>query len=189
MANAELLVVAITGMPGAGKSTAASALEKEGWAKIVMGDIIREETKRRGLEVNERNTAEVMKELRLRYGESAIAELCLKKIDELGSDMIVIDGIRSMSEVDVFRRRGEVLLIAIHASRRRRFELLRKRGRSDDPVDYEMFLKRDDRELRIGIGEAIALADEVISNEHISPETLSQTVVKMVRDWVDRVKA
>ena len=56
-----LRIVAITGMPGAGKSTAAHALAKLGWTRVVMGDVIREETKRRGLEPVAKNSGDVMK--------------------------------------------------------------------------------------------------------------------------------
>ena len=51
-----LCIVAITGMPGAGKSTAAKALVTSGWKRIVMGDVIREEVKRRGLVPDSKNT-------------------------------------------------------------------------------------------------------------------------------------
>ncbi len=176
-------IVAITGMPGAGKSTAAKALEGAGMKRIVMGDVIREETKKRGLEATEHNTGEVMRDLREKLGESAIAELCIRKISESKSERVVIDGVRSIPEVDAFRRVGRVLLIAIHASRERRYRLLTERGRSDDPHDYQVFLRRDERELDIGIGNAIALADEVLSNEHITPVELSAMALKAVEGW------
>ena len=63
-----LRIVAVTGMPGAGKSTAAEALVKEGCTRVVMGDVIRAESKRRGLEPDARNTGEVMKLLRREKG-------------------------------------------------------------------------------------------------------------------------
>jgi len=179
-------LVAITGMPGAGKSTAAQALEKIRMKRVVMGDVIREETKRRGFTPDEKNTGEVMKDLRRKLGEGAIAELCLKSIGEPKPDLLVVDGIRSIPEVETFRRAGRVLLLAIHASRERRFALLKERGRRDDPVRYETFLRRDDRELNVGIGSAIALADEVISNEHITPEILSERVLQTVKAWLER---
>ena len=181
-----MLIVAITGMPGAGKSTAAKALEKLGMKRVVMGDIIREETRRRGLEADEKNTGDVMRDLRKKHGEGAIAELCLTSIRRSGSvDLLVVDGIRSTSEVETFKKAGKVLLVAIHASRDRRFALLRERGRSDDPISYEMFLRRDERELKVGIGRAIALADEVVSNEHITPAILSTMVMKTGRRWIE----
>ncbi|MDV3244545.1 MAG: AAA family ATPase [Nitrososphaerales archaeon] len=176
-------IVAITGMPGAGKSTAAQALVARGWKRVVMGDVIREETRRRGLTADEKNTGEVMRELRKQYGEAAVAELCMRAIKKSGSETVVVDGIRSLAEVETFRRSAEVLLVAIHASSRRRFDLLRERGRSDDPASYEMFLRRDERELDVGIGKAVALADEVVSNERNTPEGLSRQMVELVERW------
>lgn len=179
-------LVAITGMPGAGKSTAAQALVARGWRRVVMGDVIRDETRRRGLVADEKNTGEVMRELRRRYGEAAVAELCIKVIGEMKADRVVVDGIRSMAEVEAFSRSAQVLLVAIHASRRRRFALLKERGRSDDPQLYESFVRRDERELEVGISRAIALADEMITNEHSTPEKLSEQVLEVVERWVEK---
>jgi dephospho-CoA kinase len=178
-----LRIVAVTGMPGAGKSTAAQALVQRGWKRVVMGDVIRAETKRRGLEPDAKNTGDVMKLLRKERGEAAVAELCLKEIEKLGANKIVVDGIRSMTEVDEFRKKAEVLLVAVHASPTRRFELLKERGRSDDPLTRDMFVQRDRRELGVGIAEAIALADETISNQHTTPERLAAEMVSVVGRW------
>lgn len=180
-----LKIVAITGMPGAGKSTAAQALFKEGWKRVVMGDVIREETKRRGLEPDAKNTGEVMKRLRSERGEAAVADLCLQAIAKAGAEKVVVDGIRSVAEVEAFRRKADVMLVAIDASPSRRFELLRERGRSDDPLTREMFEERDLRELGVGIGEAIALADVTISNERTTPEKLEREMLKVVTRWVE----
>ena len=181
------LIVAITGMPGAGKSTATVALVKEGWKRVVMGDVIRVETERRGLEPTAKNTGEVMRVLRAERGPAAVAELCLESIQKSGADRVVVDGIRSMAEVETFRKRAKVLLVAILASPARRYELLRERGRSDDPLTFEMFASRDRRELDVGIGESIALADESVSNNRTTPALLEAETVKVVRGWVQAV--
>jgi dephospho-CoA kinase len=180
-----MLIVAITGMPGAGKSTAAKALVAKGWSRVVMGDMIRDETKRRGLEPDATNTGEVMKQLRKERGDSAVAELCLDAIRKTKSEKIVVDGIRSMSEVETFRKAANVLLVVVHASPKRRFAFLRERGRSDDPLSYEMFDRREKRELEVGLGNAIALADEMVSNEHRSPEKLAAEMTAVVDRWVE----
>jgi dephospho-CoA kinase len=184
-----LRIVAVTGMPGAGKSTAAQALVKRGWARVVMGDVIRAETKRRGLEPTAKNTGEVMRLLRKERGEAAVAELCLEAMAKSGSEKVVVDGIRSVAEVDTFRKKASVILVAVHASPARRFELLRERGRSDDPVTREMFLERDRRELEVGIGNAIALADETISNQHNTPDRLASEMAKVVERWAKDASA
>ena len=53
-------ILIITGMPGAGKSEVADAFHNAGYPLIIMGDVIREETKKRGLEPNPENTKKVM---------------------------------------------------------------------------------------------------------------------------------
>ena len=181
------LIVAITGMPGAGKSTATAALVKEGWKRVVMGDVIRGETERRGLDPSAKNTGEVMKALRKERGPAAVAELCLESIKKTKAERVVVDGIRSMAEVEAFRKEAKVLLVAVLASPSRRFELLRERGRSDDPLTFEMFGARDRRELDVGIGESIALADEVVSNQRTTPALLDDEMVKVVGRWVQDV--
>jgi dephospho-CoA kinase len=178
-----LKIVAITGMPGAGKSTAAQALVKLGWTRVVMGDEIRAETKRRGLEPDAKNTGKVMRLLRNERGESAVADLCLEKVARLKANRVVIDGIRSMAEVDAFRKKAKVILVAVDASPERRFELLRERGREDDPLTQEMFNERDQRELEVGIAKAIALADETVSNQHTTPDRLASEIEKVVERW------
>jgi dephospho-CoA kinase len=181
---AAVVMVGLTGMPGAGKSTAGHALESLGLTRMVMGDVIREETKKRGLEASPENTGRVMRQLREKLGEAAVAELCVQRIRESKLRLVIVDGIRSTAEVDLFRGAGEILVMAIHASRPRRYELLRQRGRSDDPLDWSTFLARDERELGIGVARVISLADEVISNEHTTPEQMGQIVIDVVQGWM-----
>jgi dephospho-CoA kinase len=179
-----MLIAAITGMPGAGKSTAARALAAHGFKLIVMGDVIRAETERRGLAVDEKNTAKVMLELREKYGPGAVAEVCLRSLKGVKDKVVVVDGIRSFAEVEVFARRYKVKLMAVTASRDRRFKFLTKRGRSDAPATRKSFDERDARELSIGVGGAIALADETLSNERSTPEELGEGAVELVDSWV-----
>ena len=156
---------------------------------MVMGDVIRAETRRRGLEPDAKNTGEVMNLLRREKGESAVADLCLETIAKLKAEKVVIDGIRSMAEVEAFRRNAAVLLVAVDASPERRFQLLKERGRKDDPITYQMFVERDRRELGVGIGRAIALADETVSNQHATPERLAAEIAQVVERWDKHVNA
>ena len=49
------LIICLTGMPGAGKSTVANSLKEKGFLVITMGDIVREEARQRNLEMTDDN--------------------------------------------------------------------------------------------------------------------------------------
>ena len=74
-------VVAIVGMPGAGKSEVARLFQKKGFTRIRFGDVTDEEIRRRGLELNEENERHIRELLRQEHGMSAYAQLNQARID------------------------------------------------------------------------------------------------------------
>ena len=182
------LIVGITGMPGAGKTTAAGYLSKVGYGVISMGDVIRDEVRRRGLKPGLESQLRVMELVRKEHGPAALAVLLESKITSMDGRVIVIDGIRSPEEVAHLGRLGSVRILAIHASPARRFEYLRGRGRHDDPHTWEEFRSRDFAELSLRIGEVIALADGMIVNERATKDELGASVVDTVRSWVNQLE-
>jgi dephospho-CoA kinase len=163
-------VIAISGMPGAGKGVAAEAAKQLGLKVLVLGDVIREETERRGLEPTPENVGNVMLQLRADEGPSAVAKRLLPKVEATQSPTVVVEGIRSLHELAELRSRFEVVTVAIHASPKSRFERLLSRNRSDDPKTWDVFQERDMRELEVGLGHVIALAETVLCNEGTIPE-------------------
>jgi dephospho-CoA kinase len=186
------LIVCLTGMPGSGKSTVADSLKKEGFAVIAMGDVVRDEAKRKNIEPTAINLGNLMLKLRRESGPGAIALLILDEIErrEIRSDAtlnIVIDGIRSVPEVEIMRTIGQVKLLAIHASAHTRFDHLKKRARGDAPLNENDFGMRDKRELDVGISEAIAMSDEMLSNNNLTIEELKESAVGIVQKWVGEI--
>jgi dephospho-CoA kinase len=176
--NADKLVLGLTGMPGAGKSLFVETAEEFGYVKVTMGDVIREETRKRGLEPTPQNVGKVMLELRKEGGNNIIAEKCVPKIAAQASGKVVIDGIRSLNEAEVFKANFEGFkLITVHASPEIRFIRLSQRGRSDDPQNFDVFHERDMRELSVGLGNAIAMAEYVLVNDN-SMESFKAQVKK-----------
>ena len=160
------VVIGVAGMHGAGKAVIKSSAESMGYAVVVMGDEIREETKRRGLEPTPENIGRIMLQLREEEGPVAVANRCVSKIENAKSDIVFVDGLRSLDEVAMFRRHfAGFSLIGVHSSPETRFQRLSKRKRSDDPLGWDAFCQRDLRELSVGQGDVIALADHMIVNE------------------------
>jgi len=171
-------------MPGAGKSTIADGLKPKGYDIINMGNIVREEAKKRNLEATRENLGKLMLELREKNGPGAIAELVKPQIESSISDVILIDGVRSNDEIQVLRKFGSVKLLAIHASTNTRFDFLQKRGRTDDPQTIEHFEERDNRELGVGISNSIALSDYAISNVGLTKDELIESTFKIIQSWI-----
>ena len=180
------LIICLTGMPGSGKSTVANLLKEKNFHVIIMGDIIREKALEKKLELNDENLGKLMKNLRSEYGNGIVAKLILHKIKKLDDDInfVVIDGIRSYEEFNILKDLDFVKLLAIHASSNTRYNHIKLRDRSDSPSSYEKFLQRDKRELEIGISEAIALSDEVISNNALTITEFRNNVEKIISKWI-----
>jgi dephospho-CoA kinase len=123
------LIVCLTGMPGAGKTTIAEALKSKGYDKVTMGDAVRAEAARRKIEPTGPNLGKLMLELREKNGPGAVAELIRNDIVNSNSDVVIVDGVRSLAEVDVLKKIGIVKILAIHASGDTRFRFLAGRGR------------------------------------------------------------
>lgn len=158
-------VMGISGLPGSGKSLVSDLATEKGAIIVSMGDIIREEAKKRG-----ESTKDTARNLRVEHGEYIVSELTIKKIkklqDEGNENTIIVEGIRSPQEVNMFKENFEnFIILSIFANPTLRFERLQKRMREDDSKDYNEFLKRDQMELDFGIGTVIALSDKIIINE------------------------
>ena len=158
-------VMGISGLPGSGKSLVSDIATEKGAIIVSMGDIIREEAKKRG-----ESTKETAQNLRAEHGEYIVSELTIKKIKKLQEDgnenTIIVEGIRSPHEVNMFKENFDnFIILSIFANPTLRFKRLQKRMREDDSKDYNEFLKRDQMELDFGIGTVIALSDKIIINE------------------------
>jgi dephospho-CoA kinase len=166
-------VIAISGMPGAGKGVASAAAKQLGFDVLVLGDVIREETQRRGLNPTPQNIGVVMLQVRELEGPAAVAKRLLPKIEQSQSEVVVVEGIRSLHELTELKSKFEVITLVIHASPKTRFQRLLSRGRSDDPKTWDTFTERDNRELTVGLGQVIALADHLAVNEDTITELQS----------------
>jgi len=180
------LIVGVTGMPGAGKTTASRHLSGLGYAVLSMGDVIRDEVARRGLPPGIESQVMVMRSVRVEYGPAALVELLEPRIQSAISQgrTVILDGVRSPAEVERLRAIGPTRILAIHASPTTRFERLRLRGRPDDPHTPEELAERDRSELALGAGEVIALADDAMVNEWLSAGGLGAAAAGSVARWL-----
>jgi predicted RNA binding protein with dsRBD fold (UPF0201 family)/adenylate kinase family enzyme len=179
-------IIAFVGLPLSGKSTAAKVAEELGIPVVVMGDIVREEVRRRGLELTDENAGRVATELREKEGMDAIAKRCIPIIREKAKEkgIVVVDGIRGIAEVERFKKEfgDDFILINIESPIELRFERALKRKRDDDIKTIEELKRRDERELSWNMGEAMRVANFTIENT-----SDIQTFVEKIRDLLNQL--
>ena len=160
-------VVAIVGMPGAGKSEVAHVFEQNGYARIRFGDVTDEEIAKRGLPLSEENERYIRELLRQELGMAAYAKLNLPKIETaLKKSNVVVDGLYSWEEYLFLKNHygGEFYVIAVWASPVTRY--LRLAGREIRTLTLAEAEARDKAEIEhINKGGPIAMADYTICNE------------------------
>ncbi len=179
--SADKIVIGLAGMPGSGKSLVVDTARELGYAIVVMGDVVREETLKLGLELTPQNVGKVMLQLRADGGTAVVAQKCIPKIEAQASGKVLVDGLRSLYEVEAFKAYfAKFSLVAVHASPETRFNRLFSRRRSDDPSGWEVFRDRDMRELSVGLGNVIAMAEQIIVNDN-SVEKIKPKVVETLR--------
>ena len=158
------MIICITGLPGAGKSTAGKILGRMGYRIYELGDIVREMMNEQGIKLTPESDRQFTMSLRKRHGNLVTVRYLLKKV-KLGSNRnIAIVGIRSKAELDYIRKRAKVVTIAVVAPVKLRFERIKRRRRPDAPGTIAEFVRdRDEKEAKWGELAAIKSADYIVS--------------------------
>jgi len=173
-------LLCITGLPGSGKSFLASIAGELGLKIYSMGDVVRKEAIKRFGKSDKDVVAKLAEDLRREYGEDAVAKLVIEKIME-GDDTgyIVIDGVRSPTEIEAFRKFFNIIIIGVIASRAVRYIRIIKRGRIDDISSMKEFMERENREKKFGLEKVLYSSDIYFFNENIDKETAKKYAKEM----------
>ena len=155
------IILAIVGLPGAGKTAAADYFAEKGVPVVEFGKIVNDYIDKHNLEHIEANHKKMREGLREKYGKEAFAILNEKNIQKAleKNFMVVIDGLRSWEECiyikDKFKK-NKLVVLALYADKELRYKRIAKRG-------YRNHLTGEERDMDelIGINMApsIGLAD------------------------------
>ena len=173
----------LVGLQLSGKSSHGHRLrEEENVPMVETGHAVYHELKRQNLEVNHKNTTHVILSL-LSKDPTAFAQTILdyEKDKYEDSHILILNGVKSPAEVRYTQKRfgkENVSVLGFHASQKTRFNrvtnpdrftvsgnFLEKTQEDQDLAKWENFLSRDIREIGLGIGNALATANEVIITE------------------------
>lgn len=172
-------------MTGAGKSECASYMQQKNYPTLYFGGITVNETKRRGLEINETNEKMVREEMRATEGPAVMAKRISEEIDHLanaGQKRVVADGLYSWAEYKFFKEKygTNAVIVAITSPRHVRHERLAHR--SVRPFSDEEATRREYNEIEnIEKGGPIANADFTLVNDG-SLEDLHKKLDALLRE-------
>ena len=154
-------------MCGSGKSEAVKFFVDSGYKRVYFGEVVMNEMKRLGLEVNEANERSTRENLRKEFGMGAMAVKSLPIIEEfMKHNNVVIESLYSWEEFKILKDKfGEAFkLITIYTTKELRYERLLKRPFR--PLTNEESKSRDISEIeKLDKGGPIAYTDYLIIND------------------------
>ncbi|MFO1463517.1 MAG: deaminase [bacterium] len=140
------MIIGLTGKNASGKGEVAQVLKEAGFLYLSLSDLLREELRRRGLEVIRENLIRVGNEMRTMYGGGYLADRALQAIDV--DKNYIVDSIRNPREVEVLRRLHNFKLVHVTAVPQVRFERIKSRAREGDPKNFAEFQELEVREAK-----------------------------------------
>ncbi len=157
-------IIGLTGLIASGKGTVAKILMEKGYEYLSTSDIVREETKKRGLSGIRDNLISVANSLRANHGEGILAQKIIDKINNSGGSKFIVDGIRNVGEVKVLRQMDNFKLLGITAELDTRIKRVLARDRSSDPNTEEEIKQMFEKDKVTGVDVCFETADIVIEN-------------------------
>jgi len=159
-------IIALVGLPGAGKTDAADFFKEKGFPIITFGKIINDYIDKKGLEHTEDVHKKTREELREKLGKEALAILNMERIEAefKKSEVVIIDGMRSWEEylyLKEYLKKTRIFIVNIYADKKVRYHRAAHRVYRKNLFGEQ----RDINEL-IGtnMGPTIAFADFVVKN-------------------------
>lgn len=171
------VIIMSVGYPGAGKSVVAHWMEESGVPVVSMGDQLRDRFQDQDKDKLERdlgasNASSLLgkwaTQQRDKYGSDIVAKWTSNYIeDDVDSDIVFVDGLRSNKERTLFEDRfSSVYIILVEASREIRLERIKNRGREgESDFTTQDLEQRDSREEEWGLSEVVQSVDYKIENE------------------------
>jgi dephospho-CoA kinase len=159
-------LLAIVGLPGVGKSTAAEYYTNKGIPVVRFGQVVNEYVDENKLEHTTETHRKIWSQFRKDLGMEAFAILNEKKIVKQmrTNDIVVLDGLRSWEEYLYIKKKfkdGQLFLLSIYTDKVKRYKRSAKRS-------YRSKLYGEDRDvyelIGMNMGPTIAFADTIVVN-------------------------
>lgn len=160
-------IIGIAGEIASGKDTVTKYLQDRYGAKQYrFSDPLRAILKTLHLEITRDNLTAVSTHLREAFGQDILAHVIEKNAATSEADIVVIDGVRRLSDIDLVREKPNFTFWYTEADVNIRYERLHKRRENEDDsiLTFEQFLEDHSNETERFIPELKSKANYVIEN-------------------------
>jgi len=163
-------IIILVGLSLAGKDTAADYIAEQGFLNFSLSDILRDICRKRFVYRNREDLIKFGNLLRRRYGTGHLAKQAIKLASQRKKDKVVISSVRNPGEVKEFRKHGQVVILEVKASIKKRFQRAKRRNKIDDKVNFKNFESQERRERQGAahqqqLDKVISMADYSVIND------------------------
>jgi len=171
------IIIGLVGMLSSGKGAVKQRLvERHGAEDCRFSTILRDVLNRVDVPTSRENLQNVSTVLRQTFGEDLLAKAIAKDALNLKSDIVVIDGIRRMSDIGHLISLDNFTLVSIDSLPEIRYKrmVLRNENQGDNKKTFEQFLKDQNSEADKMVPEVMKKSKERINNDGTLEDLYSQ---------------
>jgi dephospho-CoA kinase len=179
------IVIGLMGTIGSGKTYFAEYLiEKYGFYKVSMGDLIRETADKLKIERTRENLQKVGNKYRDKYGKDYWIKEVLKRIEKSDNNRIIIDGVRTPIEARFFKKHS--FLVFVDAKPEIRYKRIIDRAReNEENKTIEDVRKQEEGEFKVlKTNESYKYAEYKILNNS-TKEEFDNSIKKFLSDLIE----
>jgi dephospho-CoA kinase len=160
------LLIGLSGSIGSGKGTIGEYLtRKYGAEGRRFSDILVDLLKRLHISPERKTLQNMGALLRSKFGDDVLVQTLKKDLEATEANIVMVDGVRYPNEVEMLRTFEKSILIFVDAPSEIRFERVKKRGeKGEGKIDYDEFLRAEERETESFLDEVEEMADYRIDN-------------------------
>jgi dephospho-CoA kinase len=180
------IIIGLTGPIASGKGTVKNYIvEKYQASDCRFSTILRDILNRVDMPICRENLQKISTALRQTFGEDLLAKAITKDAQGLSTDVVVIDGIRRMTDIGHLIKLDHFVLVSIDAEPKTRHErlVLRNENEDDKTKTFEAFLADHKIETEMTIPEVMTYAKERIDNNG-SLDDLKRQIDEIIKKYL-----
>ena len=161
------IIIGLVGPIACGKEAAKKYIAQKYNSKdCKFSTSLRDVLNRLAIEVSRENLQKLSSALRPVFGEDLLAKVIASDASKLDSDIIIVDGVRRMSDIKYLKELPNFYLIAVDADPKLRYERMKARNENvgDSEKTFEQFLADQNNEADKEIPIVISNAKFAIDN-------------------------